>query len=372
MSAAVARSVLITGAHGFAARRMAARILGTDPEASVVLLCVEREAETVHGFVSALAPAQGERVRVVPGTVGAMDLGMSGSDYREVAAATTTIHHMAGLQDVRADASVLRRVRVDGTRNVIEMAAACPRLRRLCHWSTAQVAGKRKGVVLEEDLDEGQSFHNAYEETQCEAERLARGAQHRLPVTVFRPGIIVGDSRSGEIDRFDGPYYLMVMIVRNATQVHLPLPGRGTAPLHLVPIDYVIDAAHALSLDEHAAGKTFHLVDPNPLPARRVYELVAEHAKTALPRGFIPTGLARTLLRAPGLERLARAPRAFLDAFDHQVFFNSRHAQALLAETGIRCPPFDTYVDNLLRYIRESLYERREEDTPEVVEDPFD
>jgi thioester reductase-like protein len=374
------QNVLVTGAPGFAAQRMVSKILGADADARVTLVCHEREVETVQEFVRTLPEDQGGRVRVVLGAVEAMDLGMSGSDFREVAESITCIHHMhlhrAGPEKVRADADALHRARVGGTRHVLELAAACPRLRRLCHWSSVHVAGKRKGVVLEEDLDEGQSFHSAFEEMQCAAEKLARSAQQRLPVTVLRPSVIVGDSRSGAIDRFDGPYYLMALIVRNATPVHLPLPGRGAAPLHLVPIDFVIDAAHALSRDERASGRTFHLVDCNPLPARRVYELVAEHAQTAQPRGFIPAGLARTLLRAPGLERLARAPRAFVDAFDHQVFYNSRHAAELLLEAGIRCPPFDGYVHNLLRYLREALAERRpagaREEEGEDDEDPFD
>ena len=390
-------SVLITGASGFAARRMVAKILGADLDAQVTLLCHEREIEAVQGFARALPEEQSSRVRVVLGAPEGIDLGMSGSDFREVAESITCIHHMhmhvrtdshgAGPGNVGASADALRRARVGGTRHVIELAAACPRLRRLCHWSSVHVAGKRKGVVLEEDLDEGQSFHNAFEEMQCAAEKLARSAQQRLPVTVLRPGVIVGDSRNGEIDLFDGgfggrlgahvdgPYSLMALIVRNPTLVHLPLPGRGAAPLHLVPIDFVIDAAHALSRDERAAGRTFHLVDNNPLPARRVYELVAEHALTAQPRGFNPAGIARTLLRAPGLEKLARAPRAFVDAFDHQVFFNSRHATELLLEYGIRCPPFDSYVHNLLRHLREAMAERRPDESPDDHgddEDPFD
>ncbi|WP_428267638.1 SDR family oxidoreductase [Haliangium sp.] len=367
------QSVLVTGFPTFVARRMTAQIVAADPEARARLLCRDVEAEAARAFVATLPDGHRDRVEVILGAVDHMDLGLSGDDYRELTTDITAVHHMAGISDVGADPSRLRQVRLDGTHNVIELAMACKRLRRLCHWSTAQVAGKRKGVVLEEELDEGQSFHNAFEETQCTAEKLARAAQTRLPVTVLRPGIIVGDSQTGEIDRFDGPYYLMVLIVRNATQVHLPLPGRGTAPLHLVPVDYVVAAAHALCLDERAAGKTFHLVDPNPLPARRVYELVAEHAHTALPRGSIPTAWARTLLRTPGIERLVRAPLAFMDSFDHQVFYNSRNTQSLLTERGIHCPPVDSYVGNLLGYLREASAKRRQATQPLVEEtDPFD
>src|SRR5204863_3401317 len=169
-----------------------------------------------------------------------------------------------------------------------------------------------------------------YEETKFKAECMVRDAARRLPITVLRPGIIVGDSKTGEIDKFDGPYYLLVLIVSSPLDVHLPLPGRGNQPLNLVPIDYVVDAAVALAKDSRAAGGTFHLTDPCPFAARTVYELVAQRADRKAPRGVIPTGLARALLRAPGLERLARAPLAFLEAFNHLAVYNCRHALALL------------------------------------------
>jgi hypothetical protein len=134
----------------------------------------------------------------------------------------------------------------------------------------------------------------------------------------------------------------------------------------------VIDAAYALSLDPRAAGRTFHLTDPNPLPARRLYELVAERSNTASPRGFIPGRLVRNLLRTPGIERLARGPLSFLDSFDHQVFYNSRGAQELLGDAGITCPPFDTYVDRLVGYVREVHAQRKPVHGAKVEEEVFD
>src|SRR5204863_408495 len=109
--------------------------------------------------------------------------------------------------------------------------------------TTATVSGNRNGTVYEEDLDAGQKFHNGYERTKYESERLVRAAMRALPISVMRPATIVGDSQTGEIDRLDGPYYLMVLIATNASGLRLPILGRGDAPLHLVPIDYVVDAA---------------------------------------------------------------------------------------------------------------------------------
>lgn len=365
--------VLVTGFPGLAAKRMVAKILASDPDARVLVLARPKFEQAATEFLGGLDRNLAERAEILVGDVCAMDLGLSGTEYRRLAGEVTAIHHMAGIYYQGVDKRTARHINVEGTRGILAFARDAERLRRLCHFSTAQVSGKRKGVVLEEELDADQAFHNIYEETKFEAEVLAQDAQRHLPVTILRPGMIVGDSRTGAIDKFDGPYYLMVVIATNALNVRVPLPGRGSAPMHLVPIDFVIDAAYALSIDERAAGRTFHLTDPNPLSARRVYELVAESSHAKSPRGFIPTGLARTVLRTPGLEKLARAPVAFLDSWGDQVMYNSRHAMALLADHGIACPPFDTYVENLVRYVRSSYEERRHRtEASEEVADPLD
>jgi len=363
--------VLVTGFPAFTARRMIKKLVASDPELEIRLLARAKFTDDATAFAASLPAGQRERVAVVTGDVCDMDLGLATAEYRALTEEITSIHHLAGIYWTGVDAATARRVNVGGTRGVVELAAECKRLRRLVHWSTTSVSGKRRGVVLEDDLDEGQGFHNAYEETKFDAERIARAAMQKLPITVLRPGIIVGDSQTGEIDRFDGPYYFIVMIATNALQVHLPLPGRGTAPLHLVPIDYVIDAAYALWKDERAAGRTFHLVDPNPLPARRVYELVAEHSQTKPPRGRIPGRLAKALLRAPGVGKVARGPLAYVDAFDHQVFYNQRGAHDLLGDAGISCPPVDAYLHNLVRYVRE-VHASKKRDLEDETFDPFD
>jgi len=114
-----------------------------------------------------------------------------------------------------------------------------------------------------------------------QAEVEIRRAMGDVPVTVFRPSIIVGDSRSGEIDRFAGPYYFMVAIVNAKADIPILIPQRSHAPLNLVPVDYVVDVAHRIAHDGKSVGKTYHLVDPNPLSARHVYQLVSEKAGIA-------------------------------------------------------------------------------------------
>jgi thioester reductase-like protein len=364
---------LVTGFPAFTARRLIERLLARTADDRVILLVRDKFRDEAAAFVGALPQSSASRLHAIEGDVADMDLGLPGGDYKALAAEVTAIHHTAAVYHLGAKREMVERVNIDGTRTMLELAADCTRLRRFVHWSTAQVSGSRSGVILEEELDCGQRFRNVYEETKFRAERMVRDAARRLPVTILRPGIIVGDSTTGEIDKFDGPYYLLVLIVSSPIDVHLPLPGRGSAPLNLVPIDYVVEAAIALSRDARAVGGTFHLTDPAPFSARTVYELVAQRADKKAPRGTIPTTLARALLKAPGLERLARAPLAFLEAFNHLALYNCRHTLTLLSGDPwhVRCPPFDAYVDNLVRYVRQ-VQEKKKQARDEEAVDPLD
>jgi thioester reductase-like protein len=190
----------------------------------------------------------------------------------------------------------------------------------------------------------------------------------KMPICVVRPAMIVGDSRTGEVDRFDGPYLLILLIVTSPADLAFPLPGRGDALLHVVPIDYVVRAAKALGRDPRAPGKTFHLVDPAPLTVRRCFELVAQAGGRKLPRGFIPANLTKALLRTPGLERIAKSPRAFIDTLATPVEYASVNTASLLGDAGIACPPFESYVERLVEYVQVRLREKRARREAEVAD----
>ncbi len=351
--------LLVTGFPAFTARRIALGALEQDGSAHVFLLVRAKFRAAAEALVAALSPEQRERIELVEGDVCNMDLGLSGEDHRRIAERITTIHHLAAVYYLGTHEREAERVNVEGTREVLGFARECAHLRALVHYSTVGVAGGRKGVVLEDDLDCGQSFRNHYEETKFRAEKLVREAMRHLPCVVLRLGTVVGDSRTGEIDKFDGPYSLIVLIAESRVDLPLPLPGRGNAPLYLAPIDWVVAAALQIAGDPRAIGRTFHLVDPCPLPARKIYALVAEHANRRPPRTTLPMGLARALLRAPGLERVTRAPLALLDALDHLVLYNCRGTLELLAGTGLACPAPETYLETLVRYVRTVRADRR-------------
>jgi len=360
---------LVTGFPAFTAKRMIAKLLASEPETKLYVLARDKFAHDADAMLKQLGA--GDRAEVLSGDICDMDLGLSSAEYRALSKELTWIHHLAGIYFMGIDDATARRVNVGGTRTVIELARDAARLERVVHWSTAMVSGNRHGTIYEEDLEAGQRFHNGYERTKYEAEQIVRNAMRQLPITVIRPATIVGDSKTGAIDKLDGPYYLMVLIATNASGLRLPLLGRGDQPLHLVPIDYVIDAAWHVARSEGAAGKTFHLVDPNPLTARAVFEGVAEHAHTAAPRGSIPRPLARAVLRTPGLARLGRGPLAFLDMLDHAVHYDQTNTSNALAGTTLRCPPLADYLPVLVKHVLEVTRDAAPREGEELV-DPLD
>jgi thioester reductase-like protein len=343
-SARLVKSVLVTGFPAFTAKRMTEKLLAAEPETKLYVLAQQK-------FADDAAKQFGSRAEILVGDVCDMDLGLSSLEYRAISRELSWIHHLAGIYWMGIDEETARRVNVTGTRTVLDLARDAARLERVVHWSTAMVSGDRKGTWYEEDLEAGQKFHSAYERTKFEAEKLVRAAMHKLPITILRPGIIVGDSKTGEIDKLDGPYYLITLIATNASGMRLPMLGRGESPLHLVPIDYVIEAAWQISRRDDAGGKTFHLVDPAPMRASEVFDAVAEYAHTEKPRGHIPGVIARAVLKTPGLSRLGRGPLAFVDVLDHPVHYDQTNTARALAGTPLHCPPLADYLPVLVQHV---------------------
>ncbi len=341
----VIRGYFVTGFPGFVARHLARRLSEKGP---VTLLAQEHFAEEATKFAATL----GTKARVLVGDVVDMHLGLSSPEYRQICAEVTDIYHAAGITYLGTDKQTTWRVNVDGTKNMLELAADVKQLARFNHFSTVYVSGDRVGVIMEDELAAEQKFRNAFEGTKFEAEILVRRAMARLPVTVYRPSIIVGDSRTGEIDRFEGPYLVAMLLVASPLAVPLPLPGNGAAPLNAVPIDFAVNACVHIGHDPRGVGKTFHLVDPNPIAARRVYELIAARIGKRLPKLSVSFKLADALLKLPLVEPLARNQRVAFAYVNHLALYNSRNTHELLDGTGIACPPIEAYLDNLIAYAR--------------------
>lgn len=357
---------LMTGFPGFVGKRLLRRIAEDEPQARIRLL-VEQGRHRDAELELETAGLDRGRIEILVGDVGHLHLGLSGGEYRQLTEEVSQIFHLAESTDLTAARDQLSRVNVDGTRNMLELAHDCRKLSRFNHLSTAGVSGDRLGVICEDELEAGQGFRNAYESTKYEAERWVQRASASLPVTVYRPGSVVGDSQTGEIERFDGPYSLGLLVAFTPASLPLPLPGEGGAPFNVVPVDFVVQAIWALARNPKAVGRTFHLVDPAPLSARRAYELVAKKSDRRPPRFQLPERATHAVLRLPFWEKLARSQRAALQSLNHLAFYNCAGALELLEAEGIRCPPLPSYLDALLSFVRHTYRQRDDEASSKAV-----
>jgi thioester reductase-like protein len=364
-----AESIFVTGYPGFIGQRLVRRMVEQrrDRDSRWVMLVRPHDTAAARRELEAL----GAPFEILEGDVTKMHLGLSGAEYKATAAATTEIWHLAALADLTADPRAIRATNVDGTRNVLELAREAPALRRLHHFSSAYVSGNREGVILEDELEAGQRFDDAYTRSKFEAEKLVRRAQQELPAVIYRPSMVVGDSRTGEIDRFEGPYFLAILLVATPLAVPLPLPPQNGAPLNVVPVDFVVEAALAIGAHRDAPGKTVHLVDPAPLSVRRVYELIAAREGKTLPPVALPARAVEALLRLPFIERLARPQRSAIQLVNRLAIYNSRNTLDLLAGTGIRCPPITSYLDRLVEFLKSHFASPRPASSSAEAEDPL-
>jgi len=361
-------ATLVTGYPGFIGKRLVEH-LAQEGKGRIYALVQPRLLDEARSVASRV---KGAAVEVLAGDVTDLHLGLSGEEVERVAGSVTRIFHLAALNQLTVSREVAWRTNVDGTRNVLELARECRKLERLVHFSTCHVAGAREGVIAEDELDRGQEFRNAWEETKFHAEKAVVRAADTLPVTIVRPSTVVGDSRTGEIDRFEGPYALGILLVASPLVVPLPLPGNGIAPLNVVPVDFVVRAAVRLGSDPRAKGRTFHLVDPNPMSVARVYELIAERANRRLPKLTFPARAAEAVLRLPFLEKVTRPQRAALGYSNQLAWFTSSRTLELLEGTDIHCPPLSTYLDTLIAYVRDDYARRQVAQAETLVEDPLD
>jgi thioester reductase-like protein len=352
---------VLTGFPGFIGRRLAARLVVADAGTPLVALVEPRMLDAARSAAEAIAP---DRIEILPGDISEPRLGLGGDDYERLRAEARRVYHLAAIYNLAVPLEVAQRVNVEGTGNVVELCAAAEGLERLAYVSTAYVAGLRTGIVYEHELGLGQGFKNHYESTKFQAEVWVRELMHRVPTTILRPAIVVGDSRTGETQKFDGPYFILRVISeaeRHGQRV--PNFGRSEAPFNVVPVDFVVEAIVAAADDAAAAGETVHLVDPEPLTAAELTRVLAAEYADHPPRvRRVPPRLAEASLRIPAVrERLGGVPRESIAYLNHPVRFDTRRAVAILGPHGLTPPRFTEYASAMVSFFRQH------EDDPALV-----
>jgi len=365
--------LLLTGATGFLGMELLARYLERTDRTVYALVRARDDAQAqarLRHAVERVVAAPGRfdhRLLAVRGDVALPGLGLSRGRRIALAESVTEIVHAAASVSFTLPLQEAREVNVEGTRRLLELAELCTlhgSLRRFSHVSTAYVAGDARGLFGEDDHDVGQGFRNTYERTKWEAERLVREHGERLPVQLFRPSIVVGEQETGWTAAFNVIYAPLRAFAHGAS---MPLiPGRRSAPVDVVPVDYVADAIFALAGRADGVGRTYSLAaGAHASSVGELLRLSAQAFERRRPLTLPPALYERTLhplllRRSRGARRrwLEQAP-VFFPYFALRVRHDTSRTKEALAAAGLGPPPLATYFERLVDFAQAAEWGRR-------------
>ena len=346
-------TIFITGFPGFIASRLVRR-LAEEAGACFQLLVQPPflpQAETERRHIAEATGKGLDDFRLLTGDITEEHLGMSERDAAHVRGEASIIFHLAAVYDLGVERDLAMRVNVLGTRNVNRFAATLPSLRHYHYVSTCYIAGKRTGRILETELEHDAGFRNHYEESKYLDEFEVERLKGELPVTIHRPSVVCGDSRTGETAKYDGIYYLINYLRKSPAVLALANIGNPAVRLNLVPVDYVVAALAALYKDERSLGATLQIADPAPLTTAELFEAIARALTRRGSLLRVPAPLVRTTLGIPFTEAVTGMPSVAAPYFFIEQEYDTTCAAALLNPHGVRCPPFDAYVETLVRFV---------------------
>ena len=354
----------VTGATGFIGKRLVKALLARRGATVYFLLRPGSEGK-VPDLLAYWGAAKGRAVPVM-GDLTGKKLGVAADQVKVLKGHIDQMYHLAAVYDLSADEESQVAVNVEGTRNAVEFAKAIE-AGRFNHVSSIAAAGLYEGVFREDMFDEAENLDHPYFATKHESEKIVR-KECKVPWTVYRPAMVVGDSTTGEMDKIDGPYYFFKLIQRMRQILPPWMPGIGLegGRINIVPVDFVVAALDHISHQEHkGSGQCYHLVDPEGL---RVGDVLAIFSKAAhAPKmnvfinaallGFIPRGVKKSLMALAPVRRVRNAvmkdlglPEEILTFINYPTRFDNRDTLAALKGSGIACPPLKDYAWRLWDY----------------------
>ncbi|MGA0609523.1 SDR family oxidoreductase [Caldimonas sp. KR1-144] len=357
----------VTGATGFIGKRLVAKLLERRGATVHFLMRPESEGKLAElqawwGLNSAAAKA---RVQPVFGDLTAKKLGVAAEDLKALKGQVDSVYHLAAVYDLGASEESQVQVNIEGTRNAVEFAKAID-AGHFHHVSSIAAAGLYEGVFREDMFDEAEGLDHPYFMTKHESEKIVR-KECKVPWTVYRPAMVVGDSHTGEMDKIDGPYYFFKLIqrMRQLLPPWMPAVGIEGGRVNIVPVDFVVDALDHISHLEGVAGRCFHLVDPVGYRVGDVLDIFSKAAHApkmnlfvnAALLGFIPKSVKKGLMALAPVRRVRNAvmkdlglPEDMLTFINYPTRFDCRETTAALKGSGIVCPNLHDYAWRLWDY----------------------
>lgn len=358
----------VTGASGFIGKRLVRKLLAR--RGAVVHFLIR---ESSRDKVAALIDYWGvdpKRALPVYGDLAQPHLGLSKAALKELSGRIDRFFHLAAVYDLSADADSQIVANIDGTRNAVAAANAI-KAGVFEHVSSIAAAGMYEGVFREDMFEEAEGLDHPYFRTKHDSEKIVR-AEVKGAWRVYRPGLVVGDSQTGEMDKIDGPYYFFKLIqrMRQMLPPWMPTIGIEGGRINIVPVDFVVDAIDHIAHAKNVAGRCFHLVDPTPYRVGDILNIFARAAHApqfslrinAALLGFIPNSVKKGLLALTPVRRIRNAvmkdlglPEDIITFVNYPTRFDCRETSAALKGTGIECPRLDDYAYRLWDYWERNL-----------------
>jgi nucleoside-diphosphate-sugar epimerase len=347
-------TIFITGFPGFLATRLVKRLAAEG--ARFILLTQPAFEATACETTLEISRATGlslENFEILNGDITKPDLGVATDQLERAREQTTTIFHLAAIYDLAVAQDVAATVNVEGTLNMNQFAKSVKNLRRYHYVSTCYVAGKRLGIIRESELHHEAGFRNHYEQTKYLAEISVDALKSDIPVTIHRPSVVCGDSKTGETVKYDGIYYLIHYLRKWPVGLTLLNIGNPEVCLNLVPVDFVIESMVTLAKDERAVGATVQLADPTPLTTQELFDEISKSIRGRDSLTRVPAGIVYPVLMLPLAPKITGLPHSAVPYFFLEQTYDTTRARELLEPHGIRCPAFPDYVDALVNFVAE-------------------
>ena len=357
----------VTGATGFIGKRLVKKLL--EHKGSVVHFLIRKESASKVDALSnywGLNDTKGA-VRAVPvfGDLTAKKLGVEADDVKKLKGQIDHFYHLAAVYDLGASEEEQITVNIDGTRNTVEFAKAIG-AGHMHHVSSIAAAGLYEGVFREDMFEEAENYDHPYFRTKHESEKIVR-KECKIPWSVYRPAMVVGDSQTGEMDKIDGPYYFFKLIqrMRQFLPPWMPAIGLEGGRVNIVPVDFVVDALNHISHHHKVSGKCYHLVDPQGYRVGDVLDIFSKAAHApkmnlfinAALLGFIPKSVKKGLMALAPVRRIRSAimkdlalPEDMLTFVNYPTRFDCRDTLAALKNTNIACPNLHDYAWRIWDY----------------------
>ncbi|MEI7783754.1 MAG: SDR family oxidoreductase [Betaproteobacteria bacterium] len=353
----------VTGATGFIGKRLVKKLL--EREDAVVYFLLRKESEHKVAKLCQYWGASAARARPVYGNLGTKELGVAAQEIKNLTGQVDHFYHLAAVYDISADEESQIAVNIEGTRNTVEFAKSID-AGHFHHVSSIAAAGLYEGVFREDMFDEAEHYEHPYFFTKHESEKIVR-TECKVPWTVFRPAMVVGDSTTGEMDKIDGPYYFFKLIqrMRQLLPPWMPTLGLEGGRINIVPVNFVVDALDHISHKPGIAERCFHLVDSEGHRVGDVLSIFrkAAHAPNtslfinAALLGFIPKSVKRSLLALTPVRRIRDAimkdlalPEGIFTFVNYPTRFDNRDMLSALKGSDIECPELRDYAWRLWDY----------------------